>query len=308
MQTLADIRKKLARAGLRPNRRWGQCFMVDPKAMEKLLTTAEPLGGIPVLEVGPGTGSLTGELLDRGLRVVAVEIDPRLAGLLRRDFADSIRDGKLTLLQCDALEGKNHLSSLMLQSLAPEVQLVANLPYQIATPLVAECLFESFRSLRGGGVCFRRLTFTVQQEVADRFASTSGGGYGPVSVVAGIMGKVTLGAKMPPGVFWPRPKIQSQIVRVDFCPSRAAHLQDAGILRTLLRMVFSQRRKRIASSAKARGAPFDADRFAGALSQASVDPTIRPQEVSPDSFLKLSNALTVKGESSPKRSGQKEAC
>ena len=302
MQTLKEIKALLNLVGARPQKRLGQSFLIDLNLMSKLLEIAELTGGETVLEVGAGTGSLTEELLraTSAGRVVAVEIDRGLSKLLRNRFAGKPSVcSNLTLIEGDVLAGKSRISPEVLAAVRPIAHLVANLPYSIATPLVAECMLESWRSLRGEGVRFDRLTFTVQHEVAERFAATPGrksarapgGEYGQVSVILGLMGRVRLGAAMPATAFWPRPKVAGRIVRVDFNAPAAGRLHDAATLRAVLNMVFTQRRKRIASTARARGAAFGPQVFLGALAAAGIDPTARAGELPPEAYRDLANVL-----------------
>ncbi len=288
MQTLTQIRALLAEAGQRPNKRLGQCFLIDLNLMQAVVETAELTGGETVLEVGPGTGSLTEALLEKAGRVVSVEYDRMLAEVVERRLGG--RENFL-LLQQDALAGKHEIAPEVLAAVAPRAVLVSNLPYAIATPLVVEALIESWRSLRGRGVCFERLTFTVQQEVAERMAACSGKAYGSASVILQLLGEVSLGKAVPASAFWPRPKIDSRIVRIDFAPDRAGKVKDLETLQALLHLAFTQRRKHIGTVVKARGAPFDAQAFAAALGEAGIDPTTRAEDLSPAEYLELARRL-----------------
>ncbi len=298
MQTLKEIQALLDQAGARPQKRLAQSFLIDLNLMGKLLEIAELRGNETILEVGAGTGSLTEELLRAtpAGRVIAVEIDRGLARLLRNRFAEqlSIRSN-LTLIEGDVLGGKNRISPVVLTAAGPRANLVANLPYSIATPMVAECMLESWRSLRGEGVRFDRLTFTVQHEVAERFAAApgrrAGRAYGQVSVILGLLGRVKLGPVIPPTAFWPQPKVSSRIVRVDFDAHTAGQLHDVVILRAVLNMVFTQRRKHISSTARARGAVFGPRVFSDALEKAGVNPTARAGELPPEAYRDLANVL-----------------
>lgn len=294
MHTLREIRRLLDEAGLRPRKRLGQAFLIDGNLLGKLLELAELRGDETVLEVGPGTGSLTEELLARAAEVVAVEVDPALCELLRRRLGG--RAG-LRLICGDALASKHALSPGVLAALGPGSHVVANLPYQIATPLVAECLRQSWRSLRGRGEwgCrFDRLTFTVQKEVADRFAAACGGrAYGPVSVVAALLGRLRLGPIVPAGAFWPRPKVASRIVRIDLDGARARELADADVLSALLSAAFGQRRKQLWTALRSRSAPFAAEVLASSLDEAGIAPTCRAEQVGPNQYLALANAVAA---------------
>jgi len=291
MQNLREIRRLLDEAGLRPRREFGQCFLIDGNLMGKLLELADLSGGETVLEVGPGTGSLTEELLDRSSRVVAVEIDRGLAAMLRRRLGG--RSG-FVLIQGDVLAGKHALSATVLEALPADAHLVSNLPYNVATPVVAECLLQSWRALRRGaepGVS--RLTFTVQREAADRLAAGPGNkAYGPVSVLIALLGRVRLGPAVPAAAFWPRPKVASRLVRIDFAADRAACVADADVLVDVLALSFGQRRKQLRAITRRKGSPFEVSALAAALAEAGVDLSARPDRMAPEQYRDLANALS----------------
>jgi 16S rRNA (adenine1518-N6/adenine1519-N6)-dimethyltransferase len=296
LQTRRDISALLDSVGQKPQRRLGQHFLVDLRYMERLLELAEVAADACVLEVGAGTGSLTEALRERAGRVVAVEVDRALAELLRRRFAE---DGGVRILATDALAGKHALAPEVLAALEPSAELVANLPYHIATPLVAECLSSAWRSLRSPqapeAVRFGRLTFTVQREVADRLASTGGSEYGIVSVLVRLLGAVQLGPVISPGAFWPAPKVTSRLVRIDFDPGQAGRVRDLPTLQALLRAAFTQRRKHVGKVPRARGCPFSVDVWSAGLEQARIDPTRRADEIPPEAWCAMGNAMLDSG-------------
>ena len=290
MQTLREIRELLDHAGLQPSKRLGQCFLIDKNLMAKLLDLAELTGERTVLEVGPGTGSLTEDLLARSARVVAVEIDRGLCKLLRSRLGGR---ANFTLIEGDALAGKHAISPAVEAAVGEAADMVANLPYNIATPLLMECLRSAWRQTHGhGGVRFGRLTVTVQREVAQRISAAPGGGaYGPASVLVSLLGKVKLGPAVPGTAFWPCPQVVSRILRIDFDDQAAEKLADADTLARLLAMTFGQRRKQLASIARGRSAAFDAGAFAAALAEAGIDPICRAEQIAPAKYLALANML-----------------
>jgi len=295
MQTLSQIRQILKDHGLASHKRLGQNFLVDRNLMAKLLDLAALTGTETVLEVGPGTGSLTEELLDRAERVVAVEIDRGFHDLLTDRLGDR---ENLTLLHADVLAGKHEIAPQVRAELGPRAHLVANLPYGIATPLLVECLLLSWASRAGQQpdqpVRLDRLTFTVQSEVADRLAAAPGSGaYGAVSVIASLLANITPGAAVPNSAFWPRPKVASRILRIDFDPDAAGRLQSADQLTTVLATAFGHRRKQILSAARQRGHKVHPDSFAAALREARIDPTVRAEDIPPLQYLRLANALSA---------------
>lgn len=310
MQTRTEIRQILKQAGLTPKKTFGQNFLIDHNLMAKVVGLADLKGDETVLEVGPGTGSLTEELLPRCRKLLAVEIDRGLADLLTARLGDR---PNFQLLRTDILAGKHQIAPEVLAALGGSAHLVSNLPYNVATPLVAQCLIDSWRVMRGPkrdadagaaerpGPCghdatatcrFERLTFMVQKEVAERLVAVEGSGaYGPVSVVVNLLSRATLGPVIPASAFWPAPTIASRIVRLDFDPARAGLLADIDVLSGFLAIVFGQRRKQI-------GAILRKDtRFPGGAAEAAVratgvELTARAEQLPPAAFLAIANALS----------------
>lgn len=294
MQSLREIRRILDEASLKPQRRHGQNFLIDKNLMGRLVELAALRGDETVLEVGPGTGSLTEELLDRAGRVVAVEIDRGLCELLRRRLGGR---ENLTLLFGDILAGKHALADEAVEALGERAVVVANLPFNIATPLVALCLEQSWYATCRQGKCrFDSLTFTVQSEVADRIAAKAGSGdYGPISILTALLGRVTLGLAIPATAFWPRPKVASRIVRIDFDPARAKRVADVAILSDVVRLAFGQRRKQIGSIVRRKqpaGGQVAPAALAAALKAVEVVETLRPEQIPAETFAAIANVIS----------------
>lgn len=203
MQTLAQMRQMLAERGLQPKKRFGQNFLVDRNLLAKLVDASGVGAGDLVLEVGPGTGTLTEELLGRGCEVVACELDRDLAELMRETLGERER---FTLHEGDCLAGKRAISPQLLEILGGrEFALVANLPYAAATPLMFALLLDH-------PAC-RSMAVTVQREVADRFLADAGTkAYGPLSIARALTGEGAMVAQLPPESFWPRPDVQSAMM------------------------------------------------------------------------------------------------
>ena len=299
MQTQNEIRRLVQDSGIRLRKSLGHNFLIDRNLMNKLLETAALAGSETVLEVGAATGSLTEELLDRSARVVAVEIHGGLLAILQDRLGAS---ENLTLIYGDVMAGKHAISPEVLAAVGPRAHMVANLPYSIGTPLVAECLLQSCRAAKTGAggeaaggaqaASFDRLTFTIQQEVADRLAAEPGGSsYGPVSVILSLLGRLTAGWAVPASAFWPRPKINSRIVRIDFDPAKAAALADAAMLQRFLAAAFRHRRKQIGSLLRLNETPWPAPVLADAIAAAGIDLEKRPQAIVPEQYLTCANVL-----------------
>jgi len=287
-QTLSEIRGLLAAAGLAPRQRYGQNFLIDLNLMRKLVAAAEVKPHDVVLEVGCGTGSLTEMLLETGARVVGVEIDRGLQAILRERLGAHPR---FTLIQGDALAGKHEINPLVLQVLAERrtetgaagphatagtepgrYKLVANLPYDIATPLLMELLYVTPRS--------ERLTCTIQKEVAERLAAEAGTeAYGPVSVVTQTLADIRLIAIVPPTAFWPRPQVESVMLTLRPRPPEDVDVDDVPAFVRFVRGAFVHRRKMLRKAADHWGLS-PADTMA-AFGRAGISWEARPEAVTP---------------------------
>lgn len=273
-QTLSEIRALLAAAGLAPRHRFGQNFLIDLNLMRKLAAAAELNAADVVLEVGPGTGSLTEILLDSGARVISVEIDRGLAGVLRERLGEHPR---FTLIQADALAGKHEINPLALNVLKEQEphpggarKLVANLPYQIATPLLMELLYATPR--------LERLTCTIQKEVGRRFlAEPETDDYGPVSVITQTLADVEWIATVPPGAFWPRPQVESAMLTIKPRPPERIEVADAADFARFVQRGFLHRRKMLRRAVQEWGL---SDAMAAFL-KAGLSPEARPEQLSP---------------------------
>jgi 16S rRNA (adenine1518-N6/adenine1519-N6)-dimethyltransferase len=279
-QTKHEIQAILAGAGTEPRHRLGQNFMIDQNLVRLVADAGRIEPGELVIEVGPGTGTLTEELLARGANVLAVEIDRDLAGALRDRFAENQR---FKLIEGDALAGKHGLNPQILAALADPIRqekhakLVANLPYNIASPLVIELLIA--------GVDL--LALVVQKEVADRLRAKEGTeDYGPLTVMAKLLSNVEVLRKLPPGAFWPPPKVDSSLVRME----RANRLGDTARANTFSRFVhdvFSARRKTLRKALERARSDRDPDLT---LSRLKLDGGIRAETLAPEVFLAMFDA------------------
>ncbi len=271
-QSRKEIESHLRALGTHPKHRFGQNFMTDGNIVRQIADAAELKDFDQVIEVGPGTGTLTDELLPRCARLVAVEVDRDLSQHLRTRFA---AETKFELIEGDALSGK-HAVNETLQDLilrGGSWKLVANLPYNIASPLIIELLILGVETL----------VFTVQKEVADRLkASASDDAYGPLSVMASALAQVEVLRTIPPGVFWPAPKIDSALVRMRRREPRLMPTFDPRGFGTFVHAVFSYRRKTLKRALTEAG--HDA---AALLDGTGIDPTVRPEVLTPDQLLQL---------------------
>ena len=183
-------------------KKWGQNFLIQQEVVDSIVQAADVKNGDSILEIGPGLGMLTTALLEHNADVTAVEIDPELCGKLRKRFENEKR---FTLLQMDTME----LSPEALAGLIPApAKVVANLPYNIATPLILRML-----PVRN---TWQSLTLMVQLEVAERLCATPASGkvYGPLSLVGALGFESAIIKKIPPESFKPVPKVDSAVIRL----------------------------------------------------------------------------------------------
>ena len=231
MQTLGEIKSLLHERGLRPRHRFGQNFLHDQNQLRRLVDAAGVATGDVVLEVGPGTGTLTEALLERGATVIAVEIDRDLADLVQARVGEHI-----TLVRGDCLAKGRRLADAVVEAIGGRpFRLVANLPYQVASPLMAELLMHHAACV---GQCV-----TIQREVADRLVAEVGTkGWGPLSIIVQDLATVERIAVLPASCFWPAPKVVSAMVSITPNGSAGDHTDAFGAFVTKL---FTTRRKQL---------------------------------------------------------------
>jgi 16S rRNA (adenine1518-N6/adenine1519-N6)-dimethyltransferase len=278
-QTKHQIQAALSELGTHPRHRFGQNFMIDQNLVRIVAQAGEITAADCVIEVGPGTGTLTEELLTAAGRVCAVEIDRDLASLLRGRFASN---AGLQLIEGDALAGKHALNSQVLAEIASQaeqdrtVKLVANLPYNIASPLIIEMLIAGVQTL----------AFTVQKEVGARLKAGAGNDdYGPLSVMAQMLSRVELLRTLPPQAFWPAPKIESALIRMRREDRVGMAARPFG---AFVHALFSFRRKTL------RKALAEAGNDARAVLEITgLDGARRPEEFAPEDFWAMYRAATA---------------
>lgn len=263
MQTLSDIKAILATRGLVPKHRLGQNFLHDQNKLRALIAHSGVQPGDLVLEVGPGTGTLTESLLDAGCQVIACELDPDMAAIL-----DERLGNRIQLIQADCLDGKHAVSARVLEALGGRpFRLVANLPYGAATPLILNlaCFHPN---------CLGQFV-TVQREVAERLAAPHGShAYGAATVMLGLTSRVRVLQTLPGSCFWPAPRVTSSMMEVLPRPERPAF--DAAELSAFVHRLFSARRKQL-------GAILGRDR----RYPDGIDPSTRAESLSPLQILSL---------------------
>ncbi len=273
-RTKTGVRALLGAHGIHPRRLRGQNFLVDGNLIDAIVRDAGVGSQDAVLEIGTGTGILTDALAERAGAVVSVDIDGELQALTRalREWPASVR-----FVTADILAGKRKLNPAVIDlwggagaGLRPRV--VSNLPYAIATPVVACLLFE--------GIPLVDATLLVQREAAERMTAPVGArAYGPLAIAVALLAEARTLRAVPPQVFWPEPKVESALVRLaPRDPELGRRLAREGFPDRLLQ-AFGQRRKALRRL-------FGPDRLAAE----GLSPDVRPQELTPKQWLAL---LTV---------------
>lgn len=269
-----DIRRLADELGIRPTKTLGQNFVIDGNTIRRIISAANVSPDETVLEVGPGLGSLTLGIMDAAAKVVAVEIDPPLAKRLPQTMAE-FRPGReedLTVILSDAMK--------VTELPAEPTALVANLPYNVAVPVVLH-LLEHFPSIRHGLVM-------VQDEVADRMSATPGNKiYGVPSVKGAWYGTLRKAGVIGMNVFWPAPKIHSGLVSFTRDKDRS-DAPDRKQVFAIIDAAFAQRRKTLRaalSSWAGSGARAEA-----ILNAAGIDPKERGEKLDIDSYIAIARA------------------
>lgn len=290
---LDRLKEALEARGLKPRKAFGQNFLVDPNFAKAVARAAGADAKTLVLEVGPGAGALTRALLesDPAARVLAVEIDRGLAEFMRSEFAHELSAGRLTLLEGDALAGKHGLNEEMLREALrisetekrPHRVLCANLPYNAATPLIANIMqpLEPSTSERPAASLVERIVATVQLELAERFFGAPGSNdYGPLAAMLSLRGKGTIARKVGAHVFWPRPQVSSAVVEIDLIPWERCAIKpdEAQGFQHFLQKLFQQRRKTLRAALKSAGL---------ALPQEDERASKRAEDLDPKTLLEL---------------------
>jgi len=266
------VRRQLLNLNHRPRRSLGQHFLSDPGIAKKIVDFAKISRESHVVEIGPGLGALTDFLAAKAASLTLIEYDTKLADELRTRFADTPH---VDVVEADVLE----VDFATVTGVQKDAVVVANLPYNIATAVLARLLSQ--REL------FSRIVVMVQREVAERLRAAPGTkAYGTLSVMTQIVARAQRGFVVGPAAFVPRPAVDSEVVVIEPSPRLRADVHDFEGFRRLVQTVFGQRRKQLVNSLRTLS-----DAPAAVLGSLGIDPTRRPETLSLEEFARLSNAL-----------------
>jgi 16S rRNA (adenine1518-N6/adenine1519-N6)-dimethyltransferase len=265
----------LRRHGLRPKNSWGQNFLGDEGALDRIAAVLEIRPGEPVVEIGPGLGHLTRFLLDHGAQVTAVERDRDMAAVLRKELPHE----RLKVVEANATDVDYAACAG-----AERVAVVGNIPYHLTSPILFQVLEQR--------TSVSRVVLTIQKEVAVRLGAPPGGrDYGLLPAVLGLYFELRALFELPAHLFHPPPKIDSMVVRLWTREQPLAEVKDDAHFLRVVKAAFAQRRKTLLNSLKSDRAMGQGAQIAAALAEAGVDPMRRAETLSPAEFAAVHRAL-----------------
>ena len=300
-QTTTYLKQLFEQVGFTIDAKRGQNFLVDLNLLDLLERSADVRPDDVVLEVGTGTGALTERLARAARHIVTCEVDSRLAQLARDKLIDC---DNVTLVEGDVLASKHRFAPAVIAAVdaaratAPgRFLLVANLPYCVATPVISNLLALPSP--------FDSATVTVQREMGERMTSAAGShSYNALSVWIGAQCRSEIVRVLPPSVFWPRPKVDSAIVRLDLEPDRRAAIGDLARFHDFVRDVFCHRRKLLrgvlvrmaAGQQSSAGREQAKELVEKVFSEMGFDADTRAEDIPPDRFVELCRRFYSCGE------------
>ncbi len=265
----------LKQNGLKANKKLGQNFLINESIIDEIIEKAEVSQNDVIIEIGPGLGSLTAKLLERAKKVIAIELDEKLAAFLEKRF--SLFDN-FELIQNDVL--KVNLKEIASQY--EHVKVVANLPYYITTPIVMKLLEEKLP--------LESITVMVQKEVGERFCATPNGKeYGAITVSIAYYTDAKIVIDVPKDNFDPVPEVDSVVVKLNIRKIPPVLLKDEKVFFRLIKAGFSQRRKTISNSLM--GVGKSKEEIKEILEKLNLKENLRAENLSIDDFANIANSL-----------------
>lgn len=291
-QTLSYLQDKFRRAGVLPQIRFGQNFLIDLNLIDLIMRSADLSTKDVVLEIGTGMGSLTTKMALYAGSVVTVEIDPMMAQLAKEELAPY---GNVTILQRDALRNKNNLHDEVLETVRQKMnaipgsrfKLVANLPYNVATPIISNLLQVE--------PLVDKMVVTIQKELAERIAAKpKTKDYSALSIWIQSQCDVEIVRVMPPSVFWPRPKVDSAILSITPNAALRARIVDLEYFHQTVRTLFFHRRKFLRGVVvSAMKDKLSKERVDQLLLEANLDANSRAEELPVEQIIDLVDRLRI---------------
>ncbi|GAA0749766.1 16S rRNA (adenine(1518)-N(6)/adenine(1519)-N(6))-dimethyltransferase RsmA [Clostridium sartagoforme] len=258
----------------------GQNFLIDDSVPKDIVAGAEVNEDDLVIEIGPGVGTLTAQLLNKAKKVVAIELDSDLIPILNKEIGDN---PKFTLIHNDAL--KVNFNEIIGDE--ESVKLVANLPYYVTTPIILKLLKEDYK--------FKSLTIMIQKEVAERMNAEPGNkDYGSLSLLVQYYCDTKIVRKVAPQCFIPRPKVDSIVIRLDKLTEPKVSVKSEKLFFDIIRSSFNMRRKTLWNGVKNIG--LSKEKLELAFNEADIDPKRRGETLSIQEFAVLSDKIYEKME------------
>jgi 16S rRNA (adenine1518-N6/adenine1519-N6)-dimethyltransferase len=274
---MVSVSQELREYGLFPRKRLGQHFLVDPNILNKVIRTAQVGKEDVVLEVGPGLGAMTLALAREVKKVIAIEIDRKLAAILKEKVTvhPNVEVVESDILRVDFKH--------FFQKEGHPIKVVANLPYQISTPL----LFRFIESKEA----FSTFTLMLQKEVAERMVAPPGKKeYGPLSIFAQMFLDVSIRFFIKPSAFSPPPKVESAVVHMVWKEKPMVQTNDEQWFKKVVKACFGYRRKTLSNALKHSELSLP-ESIALSMGKIGIDPRRRPETLTIEEFTKLAEAL-----------------
>ncbi len=270
---MASQRKLLNKYKLLPKKRFGQNFLIDPNIVNKILKVFSPAPDDIVVEIGPGLGALTIPLSEKVSNVIAIELDRDLAAILKKETPSNV-----DVINEDALLF-NYVN--LKKRFKNKLRVIANLPYNISTPVIFKLLEE--RDV------FTDLTLMLQKEVATRIVASPGGkDYGALSVMAQLFAEISIAFTLSPSVFYPKPEVQSSIVKFDLLEKPRFDIENIHLFRSIVKAAFGQRRKTLKNALQdIDGEKLSSEKLQEILQKSNIDPMRRGETLSLEEFKNL---------------------
>ncbi|PQO26091.1 ribosomal RNA small subunit methyltransferase A [Blastopirellula marina] len=292
-QTISYLTSKFREIGIRPVSKHGQNFLIDMNLLDLLVRSADIQKDDVILEIGTGTGTLSTRMADQAGYLVTVEIDPHMATFATEEL-DPFEN--VVLLNYDALRNKNNFRPEMIETIKEKMaeigtdhfKLAANLPYNVATPIISNLLRTEITP--------KSMTVTIQKELAERIIATPGTkDYSALSVWIQSQCRCELVRILPPSVFWPAPKVHSAILHIEVEPERRAAIPDLEFFHEFNRSLFFHRRKFLRSvlqsSFKGKLDKAEVDQV---MEQGGLDPSARAENFTVDEILAMTELFRHK--------------
>lgn len=272
-----------------PKKSLGQNFLVDNNVAEKIARLFDPEEGEKIVEIGPGEGALTTQLLEKGGVVIAVEVDPRAAAAIRQRFGDRVQVLEGDILQTD-------ITSVARQHGLETIRVIGNIPYYITSPI----LFHLIDNRSG----VSEAVLMMQREVAERLtAQPRTKEYGILAVMTQTYCRPERLFNVPPSCFFPRPKVTSTVVRLTFKETDDVNEVEREH-RQLVRAAFGKRRKTLNNSLTELIS--NAEERAHIFAAAQINPKARAEELTPEDFLRFARVFAAAGTGSARRTAERD--